>query len=498
VAVLEAQNIARSAAGDSGLVGSGYAERIERIIDRVGKAHAKELWTLCADGVEQVRRQVFGTKAREGNPSGGLLAVSRSSGPRAFRERAQILRDEFGCDVGFWSTDQVRAAVQSPHYFQALHFPHTFRIDPLAYADRLAATAEQAGVRVYEGTPVRRIDAEGVRKRIETPSGRVRAAQIVLAGGDDLGALVPRLKDTLVSLETFTVVTAQGEEVRAAVPFQGAIAELDGDASYRVADGGRLVWSGGTATRSADPSRAAARLRADIGRTLPQVGAREITHAWSSSSAYATHRMPRIGELSPGLWLADAFGRQGLGTSTMAGFLIAGAIADGDDRWRLFSSYGLAWNGGLVGRTLLEGALRVRRARNRIADRLAPYRSPLKAEILVPTHTEAPPIVPPDEAPVVPHEPQPELERTIAPAINEPALAQAVEAAAAAPPKRGRKARPKSPAPAKRKGKPKVPVPGEILVVRKAKRRSKSKAATAGTPELPPAISGDATDVGSN
>jgi hypothetical protein len=206
--------------------------------------------------------------------------------------------------------------------------------------------------------------------------------------------------------------------------------------------------------------------------------------------------MPRIGELSPGLWLADAFGRQGLGTSTMAGFLIAGAIADGDDRWRLFSSYGLAWNGGLVGRTLLEGALRVRRARNRIADRLAPYRSPLKAEILVPTHTEAPPIVPPDEAPVVAHEPQ--LERTIAPAINEPALAQAVEAAAAAPPKRGRKARPKSPARAKRKGKPKVPVPGEILVVRKAKRRSKSKAATAGTPELPPAISGDATDVGSN
>jgi hypothetical protein len=43
-----------------------------------------------------------------------------------------------------------------------------------------------------------------------------------------------------------------------------------------------------------------------------------------------------------------------------------------------------------------------------------------------------------------------------------------------------------------------VPVPGDILVVRKAKRRSKPKAATADTPELPPAISGEATDVGSN
>ena len=64
--------------------------------------------------------------------------------------------------------------------------------------------------------------------------------------------------------------------------------------------------------------------------------------------AYAVHKMPQIGELAPGYWLASAFGGHGLNTTAMAGEMIARAILDGDDRWRLFSSYELVWAGGAV------------------------------------------------------------------------------------------------------------------------------------------------------
>src|SRR5262249_2419135 len=62
------------------------------------------------------------------------------------------------------------------------------------------------------------------------------------------------------------------------------------------------------------------------------------------------HRMPQVGEVVPGLWLASAFGAHGLGTSAMAGALIAGAITEHDDRWRLFLPYELVWAGGRLGR----------------------------------------------------------------------------------------------------------------------------------------------------
>jgi glycine/D-amino acid oxidase-like deaminating enzyme len=60
--------------------------------------------------------------------------------------------------------------------------------------------------------------------------------------------------------------------------------------------------------------------------------------------------MPQIGQLRNGLWVASGFGRQGLGTTAMAGQLIARSILWGDERWRLFSPFELVWAGGMTGR----------------------------------------------------------------------------------------------------------------------------------------------------
>jgi hypothetical protein len=60
--------------------------------------------------------------------------------------------------------------------------------------------------------------------------------------------------------------------------------------------------------------------------------------------------MPQIGELRPGVWLASAFGGHGINTTAMAGGLIARAIIDGDQTWRLFLPFELVWAGGIFGR----------------------------------------------------------------------------------------------------------------------------------------------------
>jgi hypothetical protein len=60
--------------------------------------------------------------------------------------------------------------------------------------------------------------------------------------------------------------------------------------------------------------------------------------------------MPQIGELSPGLWLASGFGGHGLNTTALAGNIIARAIDEGDDTWKLFLPFELVWAGGALGR----------------------------------------------------------------------------------------------------------------------------------------------------
>jgi hypothetical protein len=68
----------------------------------------------------------------------------------------------------------------------------------------------------------------------------------------------------------------------------------------------------------------------------------------------ALHRMPQIGELSPGVWLASAFGGHGINTTAMAGNILAEAVVEGDDTWRLFAPFELVWAGGRLGRAAMQ------------------------------------------------------------------------------------------------------------------------------------------------
>jgi glycine/D-amino acid oxidase-like deaminating enzyme len=72
----------------------------------------------------------------------------------------------------------------------------------------------------------------------------------------------------------------------------------------------------------------------------------------------------QIGEVSAGVWYAMGFGGHGMGTTTMAGELVAAAIAEGDERYRLFAPFGLDWTGGPVGLVAAEAIYRWYRFRD--------------------------------------------------------------------------------------------------------------------------------------
>ncbi len=128
------------------------------------------------------------------------------------------------------------------------------------------------------------------------------------------------------------------------------------DNHYRIVGGDRLMWAGGCTTWEADPERHARELKRAMAKIYPQLGTVEIAHAWAGTMAVAVHRMPQIGEITQGMWVASALGEHGINTSAMAGEMIARAIVEGDDRWRLFLPYDLVWAGGTLGRTVVQAA----------------------------------------------------------------------------------------------------------------------------------------------
>jgi gamma-glutamylputrescine oxidase len=73
-------------------------------------------------------------------------------------------------------------------------------------------------------------------------------------------------------------------------------------------------------------------------------------YAWTGLLGNTVHRMPQIGEITPGLWLLSGFGNRGLNTTAMGGEIVARGIVEADRTWQLFSPFALVWSGGLSGR----------------------------------------------------------------------------------------------------------------------------------------------------
>ena len=348
VAVLEAKRIAWNASGrNDGFVLPGFAESMARVVSRVGIDHAKALWALSQAGLDYVRTTIRDTGMTGIDPVPGWLKVSKTDNTADALADLELIGQELETEIEGWPAERVRDVLKTNHYFHALHLPHAFHIHPLNYALGLATAAEAASVRIFENTPALSIDAEGVRKRVATPQARVRASQIVLACNVHLGALMPRIAGTLIPIWSYVVATAPlGRRLAEAITYRGAVTDTDlANHHYRVVGGDRLLFSGRSTTWEADPRSYGPKLKADIEELYPQLAGVEIEHVWSGVLGNALHRMPQIGELSPGLWIASGFGGHGINTTAMAGRIISQAIVDGDDTWRLFSPYEFVWAG---------------------------------------------------------------------------------------------------------------------------------------------------------
>lgn len=354
VVVLEAQSVAWNASGrNTGFVLPGYAASGSALATRVGADHARKLWKLSEQGAEYVRR----TAQQERMPGvhlseGGWLHVAKTDDGRAMQADAELLAGRLGADVEFRTSGQVREALRSPLYFNGLHYPRGFSIHSLNYALGLAAAAERDGARIYEDTAALEIDPAGVRKRVTTREARVRAHHVVLAGNIHLANLMPQFAKTLLPVHTYVIVTAPlGAALHEAVRFPGAVSDTDlADNHYCVVEGDRLMWSGRSTVWRGKPQDYVETLLGQIRRTFPQLKDVKAEYAWTGLLGNTVHRMPQIGEITPGLWLLSGFGNRGLNTTAMGGEIVARGIVEADRTWQLFSPFALVWSGGVYGR----------------------------------------------------------------------------------------------------------------------------------------------------
>jgi gamma-glutamylputrescine oxidase len=354
VVLLEAERVDWGASGrNGGFVSAGYATGLSSIERRVGKDQAKELFRLSMEGVEIVRRTIAELGIGDAGLVPGIAKALRYDSRGALQAACEDQQRAFGLRLRYLPREEVRGLFVSSKYHEAILDEGAFHFHPLNYGRAMAREAVRLGVMVHEHSPVISADLDGARKLVRTKEAEIAAGHVVFATGGYTGAVLPALKRAFLPIATYVLLTEHAPDlVQSAIRTRAAILDdrRAGDYYRLVDDGSRILWGGRITTRRTEPRDIAALLRREMVNTYPQLADLKVEVAWSGLMSYARHLMPQIGQFKPGVWYCTAFGGHGMNTTAIGGMVVAEGIAGESDRYRLFAPFGLAWNGGMLGR----------------------------------------------------------------------------------------------------------------------------------------------------
>lgn len=340
VVLLEARRVGWGASGRNGgqlIRGLCEVGRVER---RLGAEAAQLFWRMGEEAVRIVRARI-GQFGIDCDLRWGFCDVAlkprQMAELRAARDEAQ--RYGYPHALELVERDQLRAqVVASDAYVGGLIDRGSGHLHPLNLCLGEAAAAAQLGVRVFEQSPVLQL-LPGRRPQVRTANGSVNASFVVLAGNAYLGGLEPRLSGRVLPAGSYIIATEPlGEaRARALIPQNLALADqnvvLDYfrcSADHRLLFGGRCNYSG------REPRDIAAAVRPRLLRIFPQLAGVRIDYAWGGNLGISLNRIPQLGRLPGNVLYAQGYSGHGLGTTHLAGRVLAEAICGDPARLDLF------------------------------------------------------------------------------------------------------------------------------------------------------------------
>jgi len=344
VVLLEARELAHGAAGrNGGFVFAGFSRGPARLLRDLGPARARALYGGTVDAVNLIRARIHRHAIACEPTDAGVYWANWFRNPKLLHDHQRMLADAFGAHWRFVPRAEFRELVRSERYHDALFEPDALHFHPLTYAHGLAAVAAGEGVELHEHSPAVALERRGTGWRVTTPEGVVDAEQVVLACGGYLAGLRREIDAGVLPIATYVMATEPlGERMADALRTNAAVYDTRFAFDYyRPLPDTRLLWGGRISVLDRSPDAVRKLLLRDLLKVFPQLQGVRVESAWSGLMSYARHEMPQVGVLEPGLWFAQAFGGHGVAPTTFAGEVLAAAIAEGDERWKEFSAYGL-------------------------------------------------------------------------------------------------------------------------------------------------------------
>lgn len=341
VIVLEANKVGYGASGrNGGHVGVGQ-RRGQRLLERwLGLEHAKILWQLGLDAVDQVADLITRFDIECELKSGNLFASVNPELTDDLKREVEHLQAVYNYSgAHYLSPQELKHETQARGLVDGVLDSNALHLQPLKYVQGLAHAAVTLGSELFEHTEVTGIKQQADAVDINTAHGKVRADRVILACNAYIDRLEPRICSKVMPINNYMIATEPLSETLAKAITRSDLAIADSQFVvnyWKLSADNRLLFGGGETYSRRFPTDIQSFVRRHVLSRYPQLANTQITHGWGGTLAITRNRLPHVGHIRQQVYYAQGFSGHGISIGTLAGKLMAQAISGHTEGFEAF------------------------------------------------------------------------------------------------------------------------------------------------------------------
>ncbi|MCC5983281.1 MAG: FAD-binding oxidoreductase [Rhodobacteraceae bacterium] len=337
VVVLEAHRAGFGASGrNGGQVGTGQRIDQDALERMVGAPDARALWDMGQDAVALVR-ELIDTHAMDCPFAPGVIHADwHASDVRHAHAYADRMRRDYGYEkLEPLDRTALHDIVKAPGYAGGVIDHGAGHVHPLRFALGLARAALAAGAVIHENTLVTHV-TDGPRPKVETEQGSIEADHVILAANGYLGNLNGQVAARVMPINNFIIAT-EPLDPGTVLARNVAVADSKFVVNYfRLSEDLRLLFGGGESYGYQFPDIVAT-VRKPMLEVFPHLKDARIDYAWGGTLAITRTRLPYFARPGQNVLSASGYSGHGVALATLAGRVMAEAVAGQSERFDLMA-----------------------------------------------------------------------------------------------------------------------------------------------------------------
>ncbi|WP_422056258.1 NAD(P)/FAD-dependent oxidoreductase [Sphingomonas sp.] len=321
--LLEGDEIGFGGSGRNvGLVNAGLWVMPDELPRRLGTRRGEQLLKQLGDApslvFDLVQRYSIDCEA---TTAGTLHCAAGQSGLEELAERARQWQ-QLGAPIELLDAAETRHKLGTDAYSGSLLDRRAGTIQPLAYVRGLARAATELGSRLFVRSPVSGFNRKGASWNVQTAGGSVTAPWVIIATDAYSELATARIRREQILLPYFNLATRplNSSQLSKILPQrQGAWDTKKILSSFRLDNGGRLIFGSVGALRGTGKPIHVGWAYRELSRLFPELGDVEFEHQWYGQIGMTSDALPRFHCLDRNMISISGFNGRGIAPGTTFG-----------------------------------------------------------------------------------------------------------------------------------------------------------------------------------